>query len=270
MAEATVTVWPRPYFKASSQPTKILFVCFAKAPLAEIEIAGARFGLPSRELAAQVDVREHRRAAKPGWFESWWGGSFGVIAERDLGDDLSLLTTSDVCFTLSSSLPDQADLAPLQTIWGLSRWLCARGATVVLDVHAFRFRTRADVEALGMEASDVQRDVKIVLETEPTRDGMHLLHTRGLCKFARPELLSFIVPEDAAVMGRFMNQVARTLMEGAGSEQIRLRLIEGAELVASASADPALVSSLGLEAAVMLGRGDGASLAGISRLVPPA
>ena len=268
MAEA-VPVWPRPYFKASQQSTKILFVCFGKAPLSEVEITGARFGLPSRELAAKVDVREHRRAAKSGWFESWWGDSFGVIAERDLASELSLLTNSDVCFTLALSLPDQQDLAPLQTVWGLSRWLCARGATVVLDVHAFRFRTRADVDALDLGASDVQRDVKIVLETEPTRDGLHLLHTRGLCKVARPELLSFVRPEDAGVLGRFMSQVARTLMEGAAAEQIRLRVADGVELVTTPSAEPTLVSSLGLESAVVLGRGDGASLAGVARLLAP-
>lgn len=268
MAES-VPAWSRPLFQESPQPTKILFVCFGRAPLAEVEISGARFGLPSRELAAQVDVREHRREAKPGWFESWWGDAFGTIAQRDLGQSLPLLTHSDVCFTLSLTIPDQADLAPLQTVWGLSRWLCARGASVVLDVHAFRYRTRMEVEALPFEESDVERDVKIVLETAPTRDGLHLMHTRGLCKAARPELLSFIRPDDADAMGRFMSQVARTLLEGAVAPQIRLRVSEGVELVTMPSPEPSLVASLGLEAGVTLGRSDGESLAGIARLLPP-
>lgn len=265
MAEA-VPVWPRPYFTASQQPTKIFFVCFGRAPLSDLEITGARFGLPSRDLAARVDVREHRREAKPAWFESWWGGAFGAIARRDLAEELPLLTTSDVCFTLSLTLPDQADLSPLQTVWGLSRWLCARGASVVLDVHAFRYRTRAEVEVLGLEESDVTRDVKIVMETEPTRDGLHLMHTRGLCKAARPELLGFIRPADAAVVGRLMSQVARTLLEGAVASQIRLRVAEGVDLVAVPTDEPASVASLGLEAFVTLARTDGAPLAGIGAL----
>jgi hypothetical protein len=268
MAEA-VPVWPRPYFQASPQPTKIFFVCFGRAPLDAVEITGERFGLPSRELALQVDVREHRRAAKPVWFESWWSGAFGAIAQRDLGEALPLLTTSDACFTLSLSSPDRPDLSALQTVWGLSRWLCARGATVVLDVHAFRFRTRREVEALTFEASDVTRDVKIVMETEPTRDGLHLMHTRGLCKAARPELLSYIQPDDAPAMGRLMSQVARTLLEGALASQIRLRVADGVELVTSPAEEPALVATLGLEAFVTLGRSDGASLAGIGALASP-
>lgn len=266
MAEV-VPVWSRHLFQASQQATKILFVCFGRAPLLDVQISGARFGLPSRELAAQVDVREHRREAKRGWFESWWGEAFGTIAQRDLAESFPFLTHSDVCFTLGLTLPDQADLAPLQTVWGLSRWLCARGANVVLDVHAFRYRTRAEVEALSFEESDVERDVKIVLETEPTRDGLHLMHTRGLCKVARPELLSFIHPEDEATVGRLMSQVARTLLEGASAEQIRLRVAEGVELVTSPGTEQPLVASLGLEAGVRLGRSDGASLAGITRLV---
>jgi hypothetical protein len=261
-----VVTWPRPYFKAGEQPTKIFFVCFGNAPLAEVEPTRARFGLPSAELAKRVEVREHRRAAGRAWFEDWWAGAFGVIAAQDLGEDLPLLTTSDVCYTLSLELADQADLAPLQSVWGIARWLCARGMSVVLDVHAFRFRTRADIDALDFAESDVQRDVKLVLETDATEAGLHLLHTRGLCKCARPELMCFIQQDDAGLMGPVMNQLARTLLEGASPAQLRLRIADGVELVTAPSANRELVDSLGLEAAVMLGRADGAALAGIGRL----
>jgi hypothetical protein len=91
-----------------------------------------------------------------------------------------------------------------------------------------------------------------------------------LCKFARPELTCFVTPDDASTMGRVLNQIARTLMEGAHAEQIRLRVVEGVELVTRPSADRPLIESLGLEAAVSLVRADGASLAGIGRLAPGA
>lgn len=51
--------------------------------------------------------------------------------------------------------------------------------------------------------------------------------TRGLCKFARPELVCFVHPDDAGSIGRALNQLARPLMEGAGAEQLRLRFAEG-------------------------------------------
>jgi hypothetical protein len=266
MQDPQLPAWPRPLFKASELSTKVFFICFGRAPFAELEISRSRFGLPSSELLAQVQVGEHRRAADRGWFDAWWSGSFGVIAERDLAADLALLTTSDTCFSVKLELPDRADLAALQTAWGLSRWFCARGASVVLDVHAFRFRTRSEVEALSFDESDVLRDVKIVLESDASQDGLHLLHTRGLCKMARPELMCFIRPDDAGVLGRVMNQIARTLMEGASAAQIRLRVADGVELVTKPSSDRALIESLGLESAVQLGRSDGAPLAGIGLL----
>lgn len=267
MADPQVVTWPRPYFKAGEQPTKVFFVCFGKEPLADVALDRGRFGLPSAELVRRVELREHRRASERPWFENWWAGAFGVIAEQDLADDLALLTTSDVCYTLSLQLEDQADLAPLQTVWGLSRWLCARGMAIVLDVHAFRFRTRAELDALVFEESDVQRDVKLVLESDATEQGLHLLHTRGLCKCARPELMCFIEPDDAAVMGRIVSQLARTLLEGALPHQIRLRVADGVELTTSPSDDRALLDSLGIEAAVTVRRSDGLALAGIARTV---
>jgi hypothetical protein len=266
MADAVVATWPRPYFKAGEQRTLIFFVCFGKTPLADVPLSRARFGLPGLEVAGQVDVREHRRDSSRQWFEDWWSGSFGAIAAQDLGDDLALLTTSDTCVTLKLDLPDQSDLGPIQTVWGLSRWLCARGVGVVLDVHAFRYRTAGDVEQLGFESGDVLRDVKLVLETDATQQGLHLLHTRGLCKFGRAELMCFIHPDDASLMGRVVNHIARTLMEGGAESQIRLRVAEGVELVTRPSTERALIESLGLEAAVALARVDGAPLAGIGRL----
>jgi hypothetical protein len=268
MADAAVPAWPRPYFKATEQQTKIFFVCFGKAPLAELPLSRARYGLPESEALKQIDVREHQRATNKAWFEGWWNGSFAAVAQRDLGEDLALLTTSDTCFTLGLELSDQSDLSPQQSVWALARWFCERGAHVVLDVHAFHFRTREDVEQLDFSGSDVLRDIKLVLESEPTRDGLHLMHTRGLCKFARPELLCFVEPDDAALVGQAMNRIARTLMEGASPGEIRLELAEGVQLTTTATADAFLLQSLGLEAAVMLARADGTPLAGSARLGP--
>jgi hypothetical protein len=266
MADAPIAAWPRPHFQATSQQTKIFFVCFGKGTLSDLPFSRSRYGLPECEALSKIAMQEHRRAKDSTWFEGWWSGSFGAIAQRDLDADLALLTTSDVCFTLGLELADQPDLAPQQCVWGLARWLCERGALVVLDVHAFHFRTRQELAELDFQGSEVTRDVKLVLESDPTRDGLHLMHTRGLCKFARPELFCFIEPDDASLTGRVLNQLARALMEGATAPQLRLRLSDDVEVTSSASDERSLIESLGLEAAVELRRSDGSGLGGIGRL----
>lgn len=266
MADAVVAAWPRPHYEATGQRTSILFVCFGKAPLAELPLSRSRFGLPDAELVGRIGVHEHRRSVAGDWFEGWWSGPFGVIAEQDLQADFALLTESDVCVSLKVDLPDQRDLGPLQTVWGMARWLCARGAGVVLDVHAFRYRTRRTVEQLSLQQADVLRDVKLVLESEPTHEGLHLLHTRGLCKVARPELMCFVEPGDASLMGSALSHLARALMDGASAQRARLRVAEGVELATRASSSAELIASLGLEAAVDVVRSDGAPLAGVGRL----
>lgn len=243
-------------------------MAFGKAPLRDLPLSRSLFGLPDVQLLEKLDVREHERARSREWFENWWGGAFGKIAQQDLGEQLPLLTESDLCHTLSFDVPDRADLAPQQTIWGLTRWLCARGVHVVLDVHAMRFRTRADVEALAFTGADLERDVKLVFETEPTQGRLHLMHTRGLCKFARPELMGYIEPGDVDEMTRLLNQAAEALMNGATPQQLRLGSIDGAALHSAPSSDQPLVDSLGLRRAVVLSRADGAALTGLSRLVP--
>jgi hypothetical protein len=266
MADASVPVWPRPSFQATSQQTKIFFVCFGKGPLADLPLSRSRYGLPETDVLDKVELREHQRGSSAGWFEGWWSGSFGAVAARDLDADLPLLTTSDVCITLGLELADQPDLAPQQCMWGLTRWLCDRGALVVLDVHAFHFRGQQELTQLDCGSPDVARDVKLVLESDPTRDGLHLMHTRGLCKFARPELLCFIEPSEASLVGRVLNQLARSLMEGATAPQLRLRLGDGVDITTAPSEERSLIESLGLEAAVELRRSDGSALAGVGRL----
>jgi hypothetical protein len=268
MEDSRVSAWPRPAFLPSDQPTEIFFVAFGKAPLRELPLSRSLFGLPDVQLVEKLDVREHQRALSREWFENWWGGAFGKIAQQDLGEQLPLLTESDLCHTLSFDLPDQPDLSPQQTIWGLVRWLCARGVHVVLDVHAMRFRTRAEVEALSFAGADLERDVKLVFETDPTQGPLHLMHTRGLCKFARPELMGYIEPGDVDAMARLLNQGAEALMNGAAPQQLRFGHIDGVALQTAPSTDQPLVDSLGLRRAVLLGRADGAALTGLSRLVP--
>ena len=268
MTDSGAAVWPRARYTATRQRTQIFFVCFGRAPLSQVVLSRSRFGLPRPELFDQVDIREHQRSDSRAWFENWWSASFGFIARRELGSALDLLTSSEQCVTLSLDAPDQSDLAPVQTMWGLVRWLCERGCDVVLDVHSFRFRTRGAVESLGFEGPDLQRDVKLVFETSPTEGGLHLMHTRGLCKFARPELLAYITPDDVEALEPMMLEGARLLMEGTTATELRFRTSSDVELVTKPSPDTTLVESLGLGAAGLLARSDGAPLAGVGRLSP--
>jgi len=79
-----VAAWPRPQFTSGGKGarTTITFVCFGKAPLADMDLSRSRFGLPDAQLLNHIDVREHQRAASGEWFENWWAGAFGVHAAQ--------------------------------------------------------------------------------------------------------------------------------------------------------------------------------------------
>jgi hypothetical protein len=111
---------------------------------------------------------------------------------------------------------DPFDLGYLQAAWGLARWLCARGATVVLDAHATRFWPAEAVAAQPTGAAfDVRRELTMVVETRPTPGlGGHVVHTRGLVKLARPDLVTVVAAGDTARAAEALWRIAARLADG--------------------------------------------------------
>jgi hypothetical protein len=79
----------------------------------------------------------------------------------------------------------------------MARWLVARGAAVVLDVFPIRYWTAAAIAAQDPTAPfDPEREVAILCEVEPAAASAtgHVVHTRGLGKLARPDLVAITEP----------------------------------------------------------------------------
>jgi hypothetical protein len=269
MPEAEVAAWPRSEYRPSCERTRICLVCFGVAPLSDVPLSRTRFGLPDRNLASQLDVREYARNAYPEWFAGWWSDALGVYARQDLGPAFERLMKCDLCQTLQLEVADTPDLTPLQTAWGMARWLCERGALFVLDVYACRFHERQLLLSYPLEALAVERELKLVFETEASEHGLHLLHTRGMCKFARQELLAYVRPEDAELAGALLNQCAQRLIAGALIEDLKLSIAEDTALVARPYENRPLLEALGLHSAALLARDDGQPLAGIAGAAEP-
>lgn len=208
-------LWTRDDMSPSDRRAQVLLVCFASGPLRDdVALEASVFGVPSKEAVGLVDVREHARSADPEWFDGWRSQSLRVVAEHDLEGDISALDAADRCFTLDVDLPDAPDLGYLQAAWALSRWLVARGASVVLDTQAARYWRGKELPAVG-DGFDIRDQVQVVFETDATQpDGSHVLHTRGLAKFARPDIVALCEPDDADMLAEIMGEIADALAHG--------------------------------------------------------
>ena len=209
----TACPWTEP---APRRRPHAMLVVFADGPLADdVPMSRSRFGVPRAELVGELDVRAIPRGADPAWFDGWRTGSLREIASTDLGGDLAALDRATELHVVIAAPDAPADLGYLQALWGVARWMAARGATVVLDVHAHRFLHAADLPAADAPF-DAAREVRLVFETSSTRsDRAHALHTRGLRKFGAPDLVALCGQDDAPLVSGVVGQVAAAIAAGA-------------------------------------------------------
>lgn len=210
-----IETWQRSQFTAGARNVFQLF-CFAKGPLADLPMSALRYGLPSTAAMQGVEVRELPRDADPQWFDGFRSGSLRTLATQALGaDGLSLLDGCDRMAVVLVDRADAADLGHLQAAWALAQWLVARGVLVVLDAQTNKFWKGADVAVWPTRRPfALSVDVNVVVEADAGAN-VATVHTRGMQKFGRPDLVVFDVPGDRwdAVAG-ILRTLAAQLADG--------------------------------------------------------
>lgn len=212
--------WTRTAGPPTGRLADVVLVALHRGPLAEVPQGPERFG-PVR--AEDVTVQTHVGPEAVAWLAGFRSGALRTIAARDLGD-LAALDAADACVTVRCRLPEPPDLGYLQSAWSVARWLCARGAPVVVDARAMRYRSATEVLAVPPDAPfDLRRELTVVVETAPSPGlGGTVVHTRGLLKLARPELVTVVAAEDrdaaVAVLWRIAGELAGVPVGGGAVE----------------------------------------------------
>lgn len=194
---------------------QVVLIAFAKGPLTgAVELSLERFGAPSQATLEHCQLRTIDRRVDARWFDAWREGSLRAIAQSDLGEGIALLDAADHAHVIMCSPQAPPDLGYLQAAWALARYLVARGATLVLDVHAMTFAFGDKVQPAGAPL-DVAREVRVVYETTSTRDdGAHALHTRGMRKFGAPDLVALCSDADARLVASAITELADAVARG--------------------------------------------------------
>lgn len=189
-----IATWQRSTFQPGGAPNAFQLFCFSTGRLKDdVPMSASRFGLPSPDAMKQVEVRELTREMDTTWFDGFRSGSLRAIATQALGDMTALDAATQLTAVLISR-PDAADLSHLQAGWAVAQWLIARGVTVVLDAQTNRFWKGEDVaDWPATRPFMLSSDVNIVVEAEPTSPTA-TIHTRGLQKFGRADLVVRDVP----------------------------------------------------------------------------
>lgn len=212
-----VEMWSRSQASAPDRGAEVDLIVFSHGELDEdVPLVAQRYGIPSQEAYAAVDIRVIRRDDATEWFDNWRSGGLRAVAAHYLGAAVERLDEADICYVIRAALPEPADLGYLQACWAVVRWLVARGGSCVLDVHAGAFHHADAIAAIPADAPfDIDREVTLVYESDQDRPGEgHLLHTRGMRKFGRPDLVTLADPEDAPVLSEVVRQIATAMADG--------------------------------------------------------
>lgn len=149
----------------------------------------------------------------------FWRAILGYRERGDLPVDLSDPARLDAVthlYDVRIQIGDPADLTHLQLAWAVAAGLVRAGCHTILDAHAITWLDGDSVAALPADRPfALGHEISILAETDLTAGFGHAVHTRGMHKFARPDLITGVPAEEIEYTGRVLNHLAGRLAEGA-------------------------------------------------------
>jgi hypothetical protein len=173
-------------------------------------------GVPQGGLPDGVDVQTVARADAPEWVDGFFAPALMDLAERDLGWPGRPPVEPTAVHVVKVRAEDPSDLRHLQAAWALARAFLDTGGFALLDAHAQAWLSPTHIKERPADAPLRMADeVSIVFETEPEHGFGHLMHTRGMLKFGRPDLVVVGIPPKHGVrIADIVNQLAERLALG--------------------------------------------------------
>jgi hypothetical protein len=210
-----IGLWPRPAYRSTDATASVLLLAFGDVALDPgPPLSAERFGMPSTSALEGFDIQMYTTDRHAEWIDNWRTGALRNVADDELSDP-ARLDGARFCFMISFELADPPDLGHLQAAWAAAKWLVARGAFAVLDAGACRWVDAGQLAALAPDRPfDLDEQVSFVCESQPTRGFGHTMHTRGMLKFARPDLMAGVEPSDIALVHQVMRRLAGMTAEG--------------------------------------------------------
>jgi hypothetical protein len=207
-----VEPWQRPAHRPTGREAAVLLVAFTPGEvLTELNLAAVT---PANAPVDALAVRLHRHEDNPEWMDAFRTGPLRDLAAREL-PDLRPIDKATCCYSIQVRVPDPADLTHLQLAWAVAARVSRAGAVAVFDAFAHDWSLPEQVAALDPHRPfDILREISVIAESEPTPGFGHPVHTRGMVKFGRPDLIMGVPEDRIGDAASVLNQLATMLAEG--------------------------------------------------------
>jgi hypothetical protein len=207
-----VKPWQRPAHHATGREAVAMLIAFAADDvLTDLDLTGA---VPETAPVDALNVHLHRHEEEPEWIDGFRAGPLRELAAQQL-PDLRPLDEATCCYTIRVAVQDPPDLAHLQLAWEVAASASRAGAVAVLDAYAHDWFTGETVAGLDPHRPfTATREISVVAEAESVPGFGHPVHTRGMIKFGRPDLIIGVPEDQIGDAAAILNQLGRMLAEG--------------------------------------------------------
>lgn len=203
--------WARPYWHASGEDARLLYFVFGA-------FAGDACALPAvQRLPPGIACTGYRHAALRQWEGYPLAGSLGAVFEDEVPRALAAAREAPDVLRLAGSVPDPANLDYLRdTLHVVTDLMDAGGVAVVDPQTSDLFDHDAWRRRFGAAHADTLRQHVLVLcDGDPDDAARQWVHTRGMRKFARPDLgITGVPPGEADRAGALCVQLVDMLARG--------------------------------------------------------
>ncbi len=200
--------WPRPHWQAGDGRSLLLWFVFGEFPR-RLPIDGAAWRTRGLPVGAEIARHATRDLARgPGYPLA---GALGDLLREDDAALMVRAAAAPESFVIRAEPADAPDLDALRDGIGLVSALMAAGGVAVVDPQLLMaFDAQAwHARFFARPEFDVRDHVLMLCDADEQAPGSLHVHTRGLRKFARPDLSVRRVPAVARdVAGELLQRLA--------------------------------------------------------------
>lgn len=188
--------WPRPQWQDSGGKAFLLWFVFGDFE-ADLAIDAQRY--LTRGTPAGVDVVRYVNRELAKWDGYPLAGALGKLLWEEDARLFERATRAGECVMLRGEIADPPDLDPLRDLVGTISALVDLGGIAVVDPQTLSMFGADAWHARHARDAFNSRDHVLILCSEDTRNAGRLhVHTRGMRKFARPDVSIRNLPPAAA------------------------------------------------------------------------
>jgi hypothetical protein len=179
--------WPRAQWRDSGEEAFLLWFVFGDFDT-DLRIDGDQYR--TRGLPAGIEAVRYRNDALAKWDGYPLAGTLGRVLWDENPRLFERAKSAGECYMLRGALRDPSDLDALRDLVGTIEALCNAGGIAVVDPQTLSMFSVEEWHARFFAADTfAARDhVLILCDDDEQNAGRLRVHTRGLRKFARPDI----------------------------------------------------------------------------------